>query len=180
MQGRWSWWWMIETVEGPTPGSCLNMREVVVVAQAVKTMKKTTSGLHLDAREVVVVADGRNSRKNHLWLAFECEGGGGGRSVESTKKTHLRLVFGCEGGGGDGRRVKRMKKNHLRLMFGCKGGGCGGSLGVADINGRRRKREWRKWAMTNVVACFHDALLGPPTSWVPPHVSPTPTPAFTD
>jgi len=82
-----------------------------VVAQAVETMKKTTSGSHLDAREVVVVADGRNSWKNHLRLAFEHEGGGGGgRSVESTKKNHLWLVFGCEGGGGDGRHVERMKK----------------------------------------------------------------------
>jgi len=69
-----------------------------VVAQAVETMKKTTSGSHLDAREVVVAADGRNSWKNHLRLAFECKGGGGGRrSVESTKKNHLQLAFGCEG-----------------------------------------------------------------------------------
>jgi len=107
-----------------------------VVAQAVETMKKTTSGSHLDAREVVMAADGQNSRKNHLRLVFECEGGGGGgRSVESTKKNHLRLAFGCKGGGGDGRRVKRTKKNHLQLTFGREGGGCGGSLGVADING---------------------------------------------
>jgi len=31
---------------------------------------------------------GRNTKKNHLWLAFECEGGGGGgRRVGRTKMT---------------------------------------------------------------------------------------------
>ena len=37
------------------------------------------------------------------------------------------------------------------------------------------RRNGRKQAMTNVIACFRDALLGPPTSWVPPHISPPPT-----
>jgi len=50
--------------------------------------KMTTSSLHLNAREVVVVGDRLKEQKNHLWLAFGCEGGGGGgRQVERPKKT---------------------------------------------------------------------------------------------
>jgi len=42
------------------------------------------------------------------------------------------------------------------------------------------RRKGRKWAMTFVVAHFRDALLGPPTFWVPPCVSPPPTPLLID
>jgi len=34
----------------------------------------------------------------------------------------------------------------------------------------------RKWGPTDVVARVSDAPLGPPTSWVPPRVSPSPIP----
>ena len=73
--------------------------------------KITTSSSRLDAREVVVVGDGRNAEKNHLQLAFKCEGGGGGgRRVENAEKNHLRLTFGREEGGGGGSRVKTTKR----------------------------------------------------------------------
>ena len=34
--------------------------------------------------------------------------------------------------------------------------------------------------MTNVIARFCDAPLGPPTSWVPPRIPPPPTPLLVD
>ena len=37
-------------------------------------------------------------------------------------------------------------------------------------------RDWGKRATTNVVVRFRDAPHGPPTSWVPPYVSPYPNP----
>jgi len=37
-------------------------------------------------------------------------------------------------------------------------------------------RDWGKRVTTNVVVRFRDALHGPPTSWVPPYVSPYPNP----
>jgi len=89
--------------------------------------KITTSGSRLDAREVVVVGDGRNTEKNHLQLAFKCEGGGGGgRRVETAEKNHLRLTFGREGGWW-WESCQNDEKNHLQLAFGCEGGGGGGS-----------------------------------------------------
>ena len=42
------------------------------------------------------------------------------------------------------------------------------------------RRNGRKQATTFVVARFRDALLGPPTSWVPPRVSPPLTPLLVD
>jgi len=37
-------------------------------------------------------------------------------------------------------------------------------------------RDWGKRATTNVMVHFRDAPHGPPTSWVPPYVSPYPNP----
>jgi len=49
--------------------------------------KITTSGSCLDVREVVVVGDGRNIKSNHLWLVFGHEGnGGGGRQSKRRKE----------------------------------------------------------------------------------------------
>ena len=45
--------------------------------------------------------------------------------------------------------------------------------------GEERRNE-RKQATTFVVARFHNALLGPPTSWVPPRVFPPLTPLLVD
>ena len=70
----------------------------------------------------------RNTPKVHLWLAFGCEGGGGGRCIETTEKNHLQLALGCEGGGGGGGCIETAEKNHLRLVFGCEGGGGGGRV----------------------------------------------------
>jgi len=108
--------------------------------------KKTTSSSRLDAREVVVVADGRNSRKNHLQLAFECKGGGGGgRRVERMERTTSGsrldarevVVLGDRSKEPPPARVwtqgrwwwetgRKNEKNHLRLAFGREGGGGGG------------------------------------------------------
>ena len=91
------------------------------------------------------MVDASKLRKNHLQFAFGCDGGGGcGRRVESKKKTtsdsHL-----------DAREVvvvvdtlKLTKKNHLWLTFGCEGGGGAGTVGVTDVSGRLRKKEWEK------------------------------------
>jgi hypothetical protein len=35
--------------------------------------------------------------------------GSGGRWLEITEKDHLRLAFGCEGGGGGGSCIERLK-----------------------------------------------------------------------
>jgi len=144
------WQQAVEMVEETTSSSRLNAREVVVVLQAVETIEETTSSSRLDAREVVVVADGRNSRKNHLRLAFEREGGGGGGGrVERSKKTTSRSRLDAREvvvmGDGSKRRngppparvwtrgrwwrweaCWKNENNHLRLAFGCEGGGGGG------------------------------------------------------
>ena len=92
----------------------------------------------------------------------------------ASKTIHLQLAFGCEEGGSGGSHVETV---HLWLTFGCEGGGGDGSLGIMGVSGRLRKKEWEK---TGNDKCFHDALLGPPTSWVPPHVSLSLTPLLID
>jgi hypothetical protein len=82
------------------------------------------------------------------------------------EKNHLRLAFGCEGGGGGGCRVETTKVTTS-----------GSHLDAREVAGEGR-RNGRKRATTFVVARFRDALLGPPTSWVPPRVSPPPTPCW--
>jgi len=51
---------------------------------------------------------------------------GGGSCVETAEKNHLQLAFGCEGGGGGGRGVGRAKKttSGSRLDVREVGGGC--------------------------------------------------------
>ena len=98
----------VETSKKSTPGSRLDVREVVAVGDALKglknpppahvghegggggerqveTSKKSTSCSRLDAREVVLVADMSKSPKVHLM--FGCEGGGkGGRRADGSKE----------------------------------------------------------------------------------------------
>ena len=111
----------------------------------------------------------RNLKKDHLRLAFGCEGGGGcGKCVETTFDSCL-----------DAREVAVMvegSKHHLQLAFGREGGGGGSAVGVTDVSGGLRKKEWEKTGNDKfVIARFHDALRGPPTSWVPPRICPSPT-----
>jgi hypothetical protein len=48
-----------------------------------------------------VVAGSQNSQRNHLQLAFGCEGGGGGGTGgQNDERNHLQLAFECEGGEG--------------------------------------------------------------------------------
>jgi len=163
----------VETTKMTTSGSHLDAREVVVVGDGSKERKKTTSGLHLDAREVVVVGDGSKCQKkpplarvwtrgrwrwweacwknenDHLRLAFECKGGGGGgRHVETAKWTtsssrfdaREMVVVGCASKWPNGPPPARVwmrgrwwwwescqnaEINHLRLAFGHEGGGGG-------------------------------------------------------
>jgi len=70
--------------------------------------KNINSGSRLDAREVVVVAGGRKRQETpppaRVWMR--------GRwwwwqAVEKGEKDHLQLAFGCEGGGGGGNGVER-------------------------------------------------------------------------
>ena len=111
---------------------------------------------------------------------------------QKLKKDHLQLVFGCEGGRGRGKCIETTSnsrldarevavvvegsKHHLWLAFGREGGGGGSAVGVTDVSDRLRKKEWEKMGNDKfVVARFRDALRGPPTSWVPPHICPSPT-----
>ena len=80
--GRWS-----KRRKKTTSSSQLNEMEVVWW-QAVEIMEETTSNSHSDTREVVMVA----------------------QAVERTKKNHLQLAFGCEGGGSGGRWSKQSKE----------------------------------------------------------------------
>jgi len=109
--------------------------QIVVAPSTSSSLVFLGGGSHVEINE-----------KNHLRLAFGCEGGGdGGSRVEMTKmttsgsrldarevvvvadgqKNHLQLAFEHEGGGVvAGRRNGR--RNHLRLAFGREGGGGGG------------------------------------------------------
>jgi len=49
------WWQGVEIVKETISSLYLDLKEVVMVAQAGETTKKTTSSLHLDMREVVVL-----------------------------------------------------------------------------------------------------------------------------
>jgi len=49
------WWQGVEIVKETISSLYLDLKEVVMVAQAGETTKKTTSSLHLDMREVAVL-----------------------------------------------------------------------------------------------------------------------------
>ena len=124
----------VEMMKRITSSSRLNAREVVVVAYMLRQLKKTTSSSrlnareevwwqmveiveettsssYLDAREVVTVAEVvKTTKKKHLQLTFECEGGGsGGRGVEMSKKpppTHVWMQ-GRQCGAGTSKQPKK-------------------------------------------------------------------------
>jgi len=107
-----------------TSSSRLNARRGGGVGNPAGSPKNITSGSCLDAREVVVVAAGEMDVKHHLQFVFEHEERWWcWESCQKPEKHHLRLAFGCEGGGGGGRDVK----HHLWLAFEREGGGGGGN-----------------------------------------------------
>ena len=113
------------------------------------------------------------------------------------KKIYLRLAFGREGGGSSGSCVETAEKSTCgsRLdaremekrrwccrVFGCcrgfalpfrSGGEVSGLSGDGRIDGENEPRQ-TSWLV------FYDALNGPPTSWVPHRVYPSPTPPSID
>ena len=50
-------------------------------------------------------------------------------------------------------------------------------VGLNVVSGGLTKEGWEKRTMTQVVVRFRDVLAGPPTSWVPPGVSPSLNPS---
>jgi len=119
-----------------TSSSRLGAREVVVGVVS-KLTKRTTSGSRLDEREVVVVGftskwrkwppparvwmQGRwwwwqmveTTKKNHLQLAIECDGGGVVAGSRNNGRNHLQLAFGHEGGGDGGTGSRKDQKTAL-------------------------------------------------------------------
>ena len=73
-----------------------------------------------------------------------------------------------------------VQKVHLWLAFGREGGGGHGTVGIPGISGGLTKKEWKKTGNDKCRCPFSYALLGPPTSWVPPRISPSPTPPLID
>jgi hypothetical protein len=141
-----------------TSGSCLDAREVEVVAVALKSSK----GPHLDAREVVVVADVLKRQKDPPPARVRMRG-----RLEAAEAALKPLNsppparFWTQG------RWKRGGRRGFALSI--RSGG-----EVSDLSGNGRIDDENEPRHLSWLV-FRDALNGPPTSWVPPHVSPSPT-----
>src|SRR6266567_1551980 len=153
MRGRWwswrgSWWWWPtrRNAKSTTSGSRLDAREVVVVA-----------------RELVVVANASKREKDHLRLAFGCEGGGG--SIENVR---LQLAFSCKGGGGGVGRVEFVSMGHSRgrlvLARVLDSGVVSGTVG--------KEKTGEKRGTTEVIPRFVTHLVGRPLPGSPPPLLP--------
>jgi hypothetical protein len=99
----------VKTPRTSTSSSCLDAREVVVVADSLKSPKKNPHPARVWMRGWWCGC--RHVETNHLWLAFECEGGGVVAGPPKSQRTRLRLAFGPKGGGSGGKRVEVSKKS---------------------------------------------------------------------
>ena len=113
----------------------------------------------------------------HVWMQGRWLWWESGRKNE---KDHLQLAFGREGGGGGGSHIEMMTVTTSSSHFDAREVVVVAAWVQWALVAGEGRRNGRKWAMSFVVACFRDALLGPPTSWVPPHISPPPTPLLLD